>query len=139
MVAMYKKSGQINPKIRKTIHEVVKRCQTCQVKKKSQPRPRTSMMKAKNPNDVVTLDLKQFIVKGKSHYVLWMIDAFSRLSVGKVLKSKESKEVIQAIESGLTITWGCPSTGFWTDNGREFQNIDMKELCDRWKICIRFG
>ena len=139
MVDMYKKSGNITPQMRKTIHEVVKCCQTCQMKKKSQPRPRLSMMKAKNPNDIVTLDLKQFIVRGKSHHLLWMIDSFSRLSVGKVLKSKESKEVVGAIESGWIFNWGCPSTGFWADNGTEFQNAEMNDLCERWKISIKFG
>ena len=60
MINMYKQSGEDDTLTRKLINEVVKRCTTCQMKKKSLPRPKISMMKAKTPNDVITLDLKQF-------------------------------------------------------------------------------
>ena len=97
------------------------------------------MMKAASPNDIVTLDLKQFNVKGRSTYVLWIICAFSRFAIGRVLKTKEGCEVVKAIESGWLYTFGCPTSGFWTDNGREFQNQDVQSLCDRWKKKISFG
>ena len=68
-----------------------------------------------------------------------MICAFSRLAIGKVLKSKEGSEVVRAIEDGWIFTLGCPSSGFWTDNGKEFVNKDMDDLCDRWRIKINYG
>ena len=136
MIKMYKQSGEDDTLTRKLINEVVKRCFTCQSKKKSSLRPKVAMMKAKTPNDVITLDLKQFDVRGKKVNVLWMICAFSRLAVGKVLKSKEGSEVVKAIEDGWIYTWGCPSSGFWSDNGKKFVNKDMEDLCERWKIKI---
>ena len=65
MIDMYKQSGKYDPKMKKIIQEVIKRCKTCQMKKKSQPRPKVSLMKAKSPNDIVTLDLELFTVRGK--------------------------------------------------------------------------
>ena len=112
MIDIYKQSGKDDASTRKIIHEVIKRCNTCQMKTKSQPRPKLSFMKARSPNDVVTLDLKQLNYHGKQKYVLWMICEFSRLAVGKVLKNKESKEVLKAIKEGWIFTRECPSRGF---------------------------
>ena len=139
MIAMYKQSGKCDFRTKKMIKEVVKRCKVCQLKRKRFAKPKMAMMKAKNPNDIVTLDLKQFCIGGKTVNVLWMICAFSRLAIGKVLKTKEGKEVVNAIEEGWIFTWGCPSTGFWADNGKEFVNKEVDALCDRWKIQIKYG
>ena len=57
--------------------------------------------------------------------VLWMIDAFSRFAVGKVLKSKEADEVIKHLELDWFCTLGRPSSGMWSDNGKEFRNEKM--------------
>ena len=134
MIDMYKQSGKYDIKMKKIIQEVIKRCKTCQMKKKSQPRPKVSLMKAKSPNDIVTLDLKQFTVRGKKMNVLWMICEFSRLAIGRVIKSKEGKAVVSAIEEGWIYTWGCPSRGFLSDNCLKFKNQCFEDLCERWKI-----
>ena len=47
--------------------------------------------------------------------------------------------MVRAIEDGWIFTLGCPSSGFWTDNGKEFVNKDMDDLCDRWRIKINYG
>ena len=109
------------------------------MKKKSQPRPKVGMIKATSPNDIITLDLKQFNRNGKIKNVLWMICAFSRFAIGKILESKEGIEVVKAIEEAWLFTFGCPSTGFWADNGKEFANKDLEELCERWKKSLLFG
>ena len=139
MIHMYKRAKKKNALTPKIISEVIKRCKTCQKKKKSNPRPKLSIMKAKSPNDIVTLDLKQFNRKGKIFQVLWMIDAFSRMAIGSVLKSKEGTEVVKAIERAWIFVFGCPTTGFWADNGTEFQNQHLRELCQKWKKTLSFG
>ena len=58
---MYKNSGEdINTEMRKTIEDVVNRCETCQTNKNSFLVPKISRVMPKKPNDILTLDLKFF-------------------------------------------------------------------------------
>ena len=34
---------------------------------------------------------------------------------------------------------GIPSQGFWSDNGKEFQNNMMLDLIDKFGLTLRFG
>ena len=73
-------------------------CKVCQKFKKSVARPRVTLPKSTLSNEVVILDLKDFVNK----YVLWMIDSFSRFMVGKLLNNKKADTIIQAImETGV--------------------------------------
>ena len=78
-------------------------------------------MKASSPNEVLTLDLKQ---TGKI-YTIWIICALSKFARGVVLRSKEASVVVRAIEHGWFHLYGCPTKGFWSDNGTEFRNEKM--------------
>ena len=120
---------------RKVVNDVIRRCKICQTGKKNKPRPKIAFMKAKSFNDVVTMDLKQV---GKSH-ILWMICSFSRLVKGIALKTKTAKEIVKGMDHGWLYNIGCPTTGFWADNGTEFKNEDVKKLCKDWGISIKFG
>ena len=113
---------------RKVVNDVIRRCKICQTGKKNKPRPKIAFMKAKSFNDVVTMDLKQV---GKSH-ILWMICSFSRLVKGIALKTKTAKEIVKGMDHGWLYNIGCPTTGFWADNGR---NLRMRMLKD----CVRIG
>ena len=64
--------------------------------KKGQDVPKISTFKPKSFNEVITVDLKINIKKGK--HILWMIDPFSRFTRGVEVKSKTALEVVNAIE-----------------------------------------
>ena len=34
---------------------------------------------------------------------------------------------------------GIPSQGFWSDNGKEFQNNTMLDLVDKFGLSLKFG
>ena len=122
---------------KKIIDEVIKRCKICQKSQKGQDVPKVSTFKPKTFNEIVTVDLKINIKKGS--HILWMIDPFSRFARGVEVKSKTSTEVIQAIENEWFYVIGCPTTGIWGDNGTEFLNSDMEDLCRKWDITFRTG
>ena len=111
MKHIYKDAGNETPEIYKTIKEVIKRCEVCQKKRKSQSAPRVSFMKASSFNDILTLDLKEKKVGGQKRYILWIICAFSRFAKGMALKSKEMSEVTKALYHGWFCNYGCPSMG----------------------------
>ena len=139
MKHIYKDAGNETPEIYKTIKEVIKRCEVCQKKRKSQSAPRVSFMKASSFNDILTLDLKEKKVGGQKRYILWIICAFSRFAKGMALKSKEMSEVTKALYHGWFCNYGCPSHGLWADNGTEFSNTTLETFCRDWNISIKFG
>ena len=83
--------------------------------------------RARDFNSIVTLDLKEI---GKK-YILWMVDAFSRMIAGVVLKDKKAE--------AICLRYGYPSIGFYADNGREFRNYKMEEFVSKLGIWIEFS
>ena len=100
-------------------------------------RPKISVLRPDNFNDIVMIDLKMNIKPGK--HILWMIGAYSCYAKGVVLKSKCAEEVVEKIESEWFHILRAPSSGLWGDNRTEFVNAKMKELCDVWKIKFAAG
>ena len=80
-------------------------------------------------NSIVTLDLKEM---GKKH-ILWMVDAFSRMLAGVVLKDKKAEKILEKTGDG------CSSIGFYVDNGGEFRNYKMEEFVSKLGIKIEFS
>ena len=106
-------------------------------KKKSLGTPKVALPKATEFNQIVTLDLKFF--KNQKNPVLWMIDAFSKLCVGTVVKDKEMETILKAIDSKWCLTWGFPQSHFWSDNGKEFLNKNLRKYSEKMGIKIEFG
>ena len=71
---------------RKVVKEVIKKCPICQKSQKGQDIPKISTFKPKSFNEIVTVDLKINIKKGK--HILWLIDTFSRFTRGVELNRK---------------------------------------------------
>ena len=119
------------------IDEVIKRCKVCQRKQPGKHKPKVSVVKPKGNNDVLTVDLK-INVKNNLN-VLWMIDPFNRFAKGLVVKTKTAEEVVEGIKYNWFYQFGAPQTGIWSDNGTEFANVKMQELCKIWKISFAAG
>ena len=81
----------------------------------------------------VTKDLKQV----KETNILWMVDASMRFITGVVLENK-AKTVLKTIFQNWCAKYSYPTEGFWSDNGTESQNKDMKSLASAMGITIRF-
>ena len=131
-----KKGGFDGKEVKDMIEEVVSTCDVCQKKRISYSVPKVSMTMSKTFNDVVTLDLKKWKVPKKN--ILYIIDSFSRFTVGVVLKDGTGKEVAKGLESQWITKFGAPNK-FWSDNGTEFTNEDIKELCEKWGTETDFG
>ena len=118
------------PGKRKQILEIIDNCETCSKMKKAPPRPKVGLPVSNDFNQVVAMDLK-VVDKAKGHYILWLVDTFSKLIKGKYIKDKNPSTIIE----GIISTWiigdgtgpGSPTMGFYSDNGGEFLN---KEVLD---------
>ena len=107
----------------------------CKKFKKSLGRPKVTIPKVMDFNEVVSLDCKQF----GDRYDLWMVCTFTRFIQGKVLKNKEALTVVNALYEAWNCRLGFPSRGFWADNGGECQNGEMEEFSIKAGFSIKFG
>ena len=117
-------AGCVTPDTKKRVEKVVEDCEGCKLNRKSAPRPKTALPRVFDTNQVISWDLKQV----KTKYILWMIDTFSRFAKGVVISNKKAETVVKSMYYDWICVLGFPSSGFWADNGKEFQNKEMSEF-----------
>lgn len=114
--------------------EVSDSCEICMKYKKTPSRPVVSVNMAKEFNEVVAIDLKEF--KRGDIYFLHMVDMATRFSKSCITKSKEPKEIVEKIiEIWLGTGLGAPMK-FLCDNGGEFANKLFLEMCENMNIQV---
>ena len=136
---MFAKADKLRGK-RKAVLQILDKCKICSEMKKSPPRPKVGLPVANEFNEVVGLDLKIFDKK-KGIYILWIVDLFSKLIKGKLIKDKKPSTIIEGIISIWIIDDGAgpghPSRGFWSDNGGEFLNMEVFDFAAAMHINIK--
>ena len=73
------------------------------------------------------------------NYILWMVDAFSRVLLGAVIKDKKAETILEKLELEWCNKVGFPSVRFYADNGGEFRNYKMEEFVSKIGIKIEFS
>ncbi|WUR04589.1 LTR Retrotransposon [Vairimorpha necatrix] len=117
------------PGIKEDIGKMIKRCEECQIYNRKRSGG-CDFVATSRYLEKVALDLIDFRDKGK--YVLVAIDYHTRIAWGCVLYDKKRSSVAQFIEN-LCINGRRPEE-IITDNGREFDNVDLKDLCRKLDI-----
>ena len=68
-----------------------------------------------------------------------MVDSFTRLIKGKLISNKKADTIISALMDTWCMSVGFPTTGFFTDNGREFTNVKLDEVKSKLSLKVKFG
>ena len=69
-----------------------------------------------------------------------MTDEFSSFIKGIVIPNKEGETIVKAIKNSWVFgTAGYPTRGFFADNGKEFVNEDMRALCRRMDLNLKYS
>ena len=92
-------AGRLRGK-KKLVREFLDKCEVCRKYRITPSRPKVGLPKAKDMNEVVSLDLK--IVKksgNKEVAILYFHDGFSKLTKGQVINDKGRDTIINAIEN----------------------------------------
>ena len=109
-------------------------CEICFRKQRGPSRPVVGFNLAKEFNEVVALDLKQW-----SHSpTIWfchMIDLATRYSVCVIIRNKQKETIINAIMKGWISIFGCPQQ-VHSDNGCEFNNEDFRSMAECFNIRV---
>ena len=132
LITLVKNSGVNDSEFISLLKEVSSNCDICIRHKRVEPKPIVSISMATQFNDVVAMDIKE--IHGKK--VLHMIDHATRYSVAAVLKNKESCEIVSHVFKYWVSYFGAPRS-FLTDNGREFDNMEFREMAQNLNSIVR--
>ena len=134
-----KRAHQFSNGDKKLIKQLVEKCDICNFQRKTCPRSRVCLPRSLNFGEVLTLDVKDF-KRDFDYYILYMHEAFSGLTLGKIIKDKKPETIIAAIYEkwiiGGGIGFGFPRC-FWHDNGGEFVNSKMSEWTTKHDLKVK--
>ena len=134
LIQLLKDAGVVDEICYEYAEEVSDVCEICMKYKKTPSRPVVSMNMAKEFNEVVAIDLKEY--KKGDTYFLHMVDMATRFSKSCVARSKEPKEIVEKIiETWLGTGLGAPMK-FLCDNGGEFANNTFLDMCENMNIRV---
>lgn len=132
---------QIYGVTRKEAADVVQRCAQCATKRLMITKPRITPIIAKSPRDryiADCVDLRLYSEQNNGYkWLLVLVDSFSKFAVVKPLFSKSAEEVGNVFNSIFTTIW--PPLILHTDNGKEFRNNTLEQICVEFNIIQKFG
>ena len=111
-------------KFSKVIDKICDECDKCKELAKTPSRPVVSLPMATHFNDKVAMDLK--VWEGK--YILHLIDMWSRYTISVFVSRKTKETIIENIIVHWIGYFGIMKT-ILSDNGGEFRNDEMREVC----------
>ena len=136
MTRFLRNSSVYDSSFEKLISDCIERCPTCNKFRKGAEKPKVSLPKASDSNQVVSIDLKEMREEGV--YILYMVDECTKFTRGEVIPNKTPMAVIEAIERNwIRLGPGYPSVGFFSDRGTEFCNRLMQEWTRKTGISHR--
>lgn len=138
---LFQPAGKLKGK-KKHVLKFLEKCEVCRKYKRTPSRPKVGLPKAKDVNDVVSIDLKILKKsKGKEIGILYIHDEFSKLIKGQVINDKQKDTIIKGLENKWIIGDGAgpghPIRGFFSDNGGEFLNDDVIDFAAALDITIK--
>ncbi len=120
--------------IAKDIEIYKKNCLICQKRDRPNINTKNKIIDSLHANDLWQADLIGYIPsEGKNKYILTAIDHYGKWLETKVLNNKKAETVTAALQSIIIDKHGSPKR-LLTDNGLEFINKDLQNLCQRYNI-----
>ena len=121
------------PGIRKQIFRHCKKCNECVLQNQGQPEKCFGHFDSPElPMEFVCMDLVGPIHPPSSRenkYVLTVIDMLTGFTIAVPIKNKNAETICEAYRDNVYCVFGG-SSRMLTDNGSEFKNKEMQEVCD---------
>ena len=128
--AIMSNADALDDECARLIEDISKKCEVCMRFKKTPARPAVCLPLARQFNDVVAMDLKQY----GDVYFIHFIDLFTRFSKSKVIRRKVPKVIVNSVATEwIAAGFGAPKK-FLVDNGGEFNNEEYRELAEQFNV-----
>lgn len=125
------------PGIHADVGEFIKRCQTCQLAKAKHPnrQPLKPLPICDAPNQRVHIDLVGPLrtTNAGNKFVMVITDAFTKYAEVAPIVNKEAETVAQTFFERWIVRHSAPET-LVTDQGKEFCNKVLDEMCNFWQV-----
>ena len=115
----------------KIIEECCDLCDVCLKFKRAPLRPVVGLPLADKFNQVVCMDLKEFV--HNESWILHLIDSATRYSAARLIYSKKQDVIVQNIYQMWFTYFGAPRK-FLSDNGGEFSNDLYREMNEKMNV-----
>ena len=102
---LIKNANRLTENVQQYLNHVQEKCQSCMLNQNSKPRPAVSLPRATKFNEVVTVDLKYY-KDGEFKFILYLVDWFSRLTVGELIPDKKPSTIGAVIMSKWVAVMG---------------------------------
>ena len=128
-VKLLQDAGKWCQKFSEMLDKIMEGCEGCVMRRKTPDRPAVALEMASDFNEVIAMDLKFWGDK----YILYIIDCFSRYTLGTVIDRKKPECVIDSLFKVWIQYFGVPDK-IITDNGGEFSNAEMLEVTNQLNV-----
>ncbi len=115
---LIRKSNKLTKEVQKHIEHVITHCRSCITNQREKPRPAVALPRASRFNEIVSLDLKHYH-EGNYKYIFYLVDLFSRLIVGGLIRNKKPSVVAENILAKWIAPMGRMNT-IHSNRGGEF-------------------
>ena len=123
-----KRSGIHSAKLSKTLESIAKICEACNRSRKRVPRPKFSMPRVSQPNEIVTMDLKEYDLNSpKRKYICYFIDMFSRFTMAEFIPDKKADTIVNLLMN-LWVRSNGMMEGLHSDIGGEMSNEILEDV-----------
>ena len=130
---LIKSSGNNDAECVNILQKIVSECEICQRYSKPSPKPAVGLPLASQYNETVAVDLHEL---EPGLWYLHIIDLFTRFSAGSILTTKRPSEIVKHFVHDWISVHGPPQN-FFSDNGGEFNNDEVRDMAENFNIEIK--
>ena len=130
LLKFLKNAGKNTEGLRYALEKIESSCESCQRTKRKKPRPQCAIPRVDGPDQILTVDLKEWKGKGNKRYICYLIDMFSRLTTGSFIQNKLPDTIVNCILIHWISKFGI-FRGIHSDIGGEISNSVMHDVAGK--------
>ena len=134
LLKFLKNAGKCTDGLRSALVDIENSCESCVRSKRKKPRPKCAIPRADGPDQVLSIDLKEWSSDGKrKRYICYLIDMFSRLTSGAFIRDKQPESIVACILEHWIAKFGVFSC-LHSDLGGEISNSTLEDVASKLGI-----
>ena len=130
LLKFLKKAGKDTEGLRAALVKIENSCESCNRSKRRKPRPQCAIPRVDGPDQILTVDLKEWKGKGNKRYICYLIDMFSRLTSGSFIENKNPDTIVNCILEHWISKFGI-FKALHSDIGGEFSNSVVEDIASK--------
>ena len=130
LLKFLKNAGKETEGLKGELVKIENTCESCNRSKRKKPRPQCTIPRADGPDQILTVDLKDWNGNGGKRYICYLIDMFSRLTSGSFISNKLPDTIVNCILEHWVSKFGIFKT-MHSDIGGEVSNKIMEDVASK--------